>query len=224
MFDVSFTEMLVIAVVALVVIGPERLPKVARTVGHLLGRAQRYVSDVKGDIRREMELDELRTLRAEMEDAARTIKTTVSANVDEMRKEFDETTRDVKELAQEAAHSATVATEAAHVAVEAAPHADVAGDAPVAVDSPQPVVSATPAHVPAAAVATPDPVVTTAHVEPSPEPLVVPPTPVRSAQAELEAEPLQTSLFPSDVLPPLASVPVDTHLAAAPVPRDSEKT
>lgn len=225
MFDVSFTEMLVIAVVALVVIGPERLPKVARTVGHLLGRAQRYVSDVKGDIRREMELDELRTLRAEMEDAARTIKTTVSANVDEMRKEFDETTRDVKELAQEAAQSATVATEAAHVAVEAAPHADVAGGAPVvAVDASQPVVS-TPAHVPAAAVATPDPVITTAHVEPSAEPLIVPPlTPVRSAQAELEAEPLQTSLFPSDILPPLASVPADTHQAAAAVPRDSEKT
>ena len=58
MFDIGFSELLVIAVVALIVIGPERLPKVARTVGHLIGRMQRYVNDVKADISREMELDE----------------------------------------------------------------------------------------------------------------------------------------------------------------------
>ena len=50
MFDIAFSELLIIGIVALVVIGPERLPKVARTVGHLLGRMQRYVSDVKSDI------------------------------------------------------------------------------------------------------------------------------------------------------------------------------
>ena len=59
MFDVGFSELMVIAIVALIVIGPERLPKVARTAGHLLGRLQRYVSDVKADINREMQLDEL---------------------------------------------------------------------------------------------------------------------------------------------------------------------
>lgn len=233
MFDVSFTEMLVIAVVALVVIGPERLPKVARTVGHLLGRAQRYVSDVKGDIRREMELDELRTLRAEMEDAARTIKTTVSANVDEMRKEFDETTRDVKELAQEAAQSATVATEAAHVAVEAveaAPHADVAAPAATPggppVVAPQPVVSATAAPVPVAAPhVVPDPVIVTAHAEPAQAAEAVPPlAPVLSKQAEFETDTLQPSLFPNEVLPPRVSVPAETQQAAAAVSRDSDKT
>ena len=56
--------MLVVAVVALIVIGPERLPKVARTLGHLFGRMQRYVNDVKSDISREMELEELRKLQA----------------------------------------------------------------------------------------------------------------------------------------------------------------
>ena len=54
MFDIGFSEMMVIAVVALIVIGPERLPKVARTLGHLFGRMQRYVNDVKADICREM--------------------------------------------------------------------------------------------------------------------------------------------------------------------------
>jgi sec-independent protein translocase protein TatB len=60
MFDIGFTELLVIGVVALLVIGPERLPKVARTAGHLFGRFQRYVSNVKADIGREMQLEELR--------------------------------------------------------------------------------------------------------------------------------------------------------------------
>jgi len=60
MFDIGFSELVLIGVVALIVIGPERLPKVARTAGHLFGRFQRYVSSVKSDISREMELDELR--------------------------------------------------------------------------------------------------------------------------------------------------------------------
>ena len=60
MFDIGFTELLMIGVVALIVVGPERLPKVARTAGHLYGRMQRYVSDVKSDISREIEIDELK--------------------------------------------------------------------------------------------------------------------------------------------------------------------
>lgn len=60
MFDIGFSELLVIGVVALIVIGPERMPKVARTAGHLYGRLQRYVSSVKSDISREVEFDELR--------------------------------------------------------------------------------------------------------------------------------------------------------------------
>ncbi len=82
MFDVGFSELLVIAVVALVVIGPERLPRVARTLGHLLGRAQRYVNDVKSDINREIQLDELKKLQSQVADSARTLESTV-------RQEFD---------------------------------------------------------------------------------------------------------------------------------------
>ena len=70
MFDIGFSEIVVIAVVALIVIGPERLPKAARTLGHLFGRLQRYVNDVKSDISREMELDELRKLQQEVKSAA----------------------------------------------------------------------------------------------------------------------------------------------------------
>ena len=73
MFDIGFSEILVIAVVALIVIGPERLPGVARTLGHLFGRMQRYVNDVKADIQREIELDELKKLRQDVEDSARSI-------------------------------------------------------------------------------------------------------------------------------------------------------
>ncbi|HWS03225.1 MAG TPA: Sec-independent protein translocase protein TatB, partial [Gammaproteobacteria bacterium] len=60
MFEIGFTELIVIGVVALIVIGPERLPKVARMAGHLYGRMQRYVSPVKSDISQEIQLDEIR--------------------------------------------------------------------------------------------------------------------------------------------------------------------
>lgn len=79
MFDVGLSEMMVIAVVALVVLGPERLPKVARTVGHLLGRAQRYVNQVKQDINREMELGELKKLQEEVKSAAQEMQQSVNA-------------------------------------------------------------------------------------------------------------------------------------------------
>lgn len=82
MFDVGFSELLVIGIVALVVIGPERLPRVARTIGHLLGRAQRYVNDVKSDINREMHLDELKRLQSEVSESARNMEAGI-------RKEFE---------------------------------------------------------------------------------------------------------------------------------------
>lgn len=71
MFDIGFSELMVIALVGLIVIGPERLPKVARTMGHLLGRLQRYVSDVKSDISREMQLEELKKLQVQVQEQAR---------------------------------------------------------------------------------------------------------------------------------------------------------
>ena len=79
MFDIGFSELVIIGVVALIVIGPEKLPKTARTLGHLFGRLQRYVSDVKADISREMELEELRKLQTQVQSAARDIETSVSA-------------------------------------------------------------------------------------------------------------------------------------------------
>ena len=89
MFDVGFSEIFVIALVALIVIGPERLPKVARTLGLLFGRMQRYVNDVKADITREMELDELRKLQATVEDAARSIEHTVNKEINSTESELN---------------------------------------------------------------------------------------------------------------------------------------
>ncbi|CAB1369765.1 Sec-independent protein translocase protein TatB [Denitratisoma oestradiolicum] len=66
MFDVGLTELMVIGIVALIVIGPERLPRVARTVGTLMGRAQRYFADVKSEVNRELQLEELRRMQEEM--------------------------------------------------------------------------------------------------------------------------------------------------------------
>jgi len=77
MFDIGFSELVLIGVVALIVIGPERLPKAARTMGHLFGRLQRYVNDVKSDIGREIELDELRKLQKEVQSAAQDLKSSV---------------------------------------------------------------------------------------------------------------------------------------------------
>lgn len=78
MFDVGFSELIVIAVVALVVIGPERLPKVARTAGHILGRLQRYVNDVKSDVQREMQLEELKKLQEQVTAQARSMEASVN--------------------------------------------------------------------------------------------------------------------------------------------------
>lgn len=96
MFDIAASELIIIAVVALIVIGPERLPRFARTVGHLFGRMQRYVSDVKADIQREVELDELRKLKETVEESARSIETTVNREIDAAREEV----RDLESLVQ----------------------------------------------------------------------------------------------------------------------------
>jgi sec-independent protein translocase protein TatB len=87
MFDIGFSEMMVIAVIALVVIGPEKLPRMARTIGHLAGRLQRYVSDVKADINREMELDELRKMRDSMQQAASNFESSVQSELNKANAE-----------------------------------------------------------------------------------------------------------------------------------------
>jgi len=83
MIDLGLSKLMLIGVVALVVIGPERLPKVARMAGALFGRAQRYVNDVKAEVSREMELDELRNMRSEFENAARSAENTIHQNLHE---------------------------------------------------------------------------------------------------------------------------------------------
>jgi sec-independent protein translocase protein TatB len=82
MFDFSLGEMAVIGAVALVVLGPEKLPRVARAVGQWVGKAQRYVNDVKSDLNREMELSELRKLQEEVQDSAREIEHSMQGSLD----------------------------------------------------------------------------------------------------------------------------------------------
>jgi sec-independent protein translocase protein TatB len=89
MFDIGFSELLVIGLVALVVIGPERLPRVARTLGHLAGRLQRYVSDVKSDISREMELEDLRKMRDSMQQAASSFETSVKSELNKTESDLN---------------------------------------------------------------------------------------------------------------------------------------
>src|SRR3954462_3093834 len=97
MFDIGASEIFVIGVVALIVIGPERLPRVAKTLGHLFGRLQRYVSEVKSDISREIELDELRKLKSTMQDAARSIEQSVTSQVNYIDSEVKQAGAEVKE-------------------------------------------------------------------------------------------------------------------------------
>ena len=81
MIDFGFDKIALIGAVALIVIGPEKLPKVARTVGHLFGKAQRYVADVKAEVNRSIELDELKKMKTQFEDAARDVESSVNAEV-----------------------------------------------------------------------------------------------------------------------------------------------
>ncbi len=103
MFDVGISEIALIGVVALVVLGPERLPKVARTAGHLFGRLQRYVANVKADINREMEFSELAKMKEEVASAAKSFEQTVQAHANAVESE----TRAVEKAASADAVSAT---------------------------------------------------------------------------------------------------------------------
>jgi sec-independent protein translocase protein TatB len=111
MFDIGFTELMVVGVVALIVIGPERLPGVARTVGHLAGRLQRYVADVKSDISREMEFDELRKMRDSMQEAATEVENTV-------RKEMSKTEDDLNKTVADAVGDKPAEDKPAEIATE----------------------------------------------------------------------------------------------------------
>ncbi len=94
MIDFGFDKIALIGAVALIVIGPEKLPKVARTMGHLLGKAQRYVSDVKAEVNRSIELDELKKMRSQFEDAARNVQDTVRNEVSSVSNSFENDWKD----------------------------------------------------------------------------------------------------------------------------------
>jgi len=89
MIDFGFDKIALIGAVALVVIGPEKLPRVARTVGHLLGKAQRYVADVRAEVSRSIELEELKKMKTQFEDAARDVESAVNKEVGQAQSELD---------------------------------------------------------------------------------------------------------------------------------------
>jgi len=138
MLDVSFSELIVIGIVALVVIGPERLPKVARTAGHLFGRLQRYVNDVKADISREMQLDELKKLKSEFQDSARNFERSLSSEMQAVEKS-------VEQVAQSVTGELKPASETPQVSVEASSGPAIASvETPPAAESPSGVDSNSP--------------------------------------------------------------------------------
>lgn len=85
MIDIGLTKIALIGVVALVVIGPEKLPRVARMAGSLFGRAQRYINDVKQEVSREIDLEEFRNMQNEVREAASTVEQSIHQNASEVR-------------------------------------------------------------------------------------------------------------------------------------------
>jgi sec-independent protein translocase protein TatB len=113
MFDIGISEIMVIAVVALIVLGPEKLPKTARTLGHLFGRLQRYVASVKSDINRELQLEELKKLQAEVKTAATSFESSVSAAATEIQTNVRAVETDLNAAATGSAAAPAVAAPAA---------------------------------------------------------------------------------------------------------------
>lgn len=139
MFDIGFSELLIIGIVALLVLGPERLPRVARTAGHLLGRLQRYVSDVKSDISREMQLDELRKLQAQVEQQVRDVERQVDETASAVSTEADGMSAQMR---------AAMAEQDKYAAVENTLDAVPASDAQAGVPVPDPLSGQLPLDIP----------------------------------------------------------------------------
>jgi sec-independent protein translocase protein TatB len=90
--DIGVTKLAIIGGIALIVIGPEKLPGLAKTIGTLLGRARRYVADVKEEVNRSMELDELKKMKDTVESAARDVENTIQTSASDFEKNWAETT------------------------------------------------------------------------------------------------------------------------------------
>jgi sec-independent protein translocase protein TatB len=131
MFDFGFSELIVIAVVMLIVVGPERLPKVARTAGHLLGRLQRYVTDVKSDIQREMQLEDLKKLQQQVEQQARELETSVRSQMNSVEADLGKTAAEVTSgMAAATGESSAAVTAPVEDAVPTAPTGPATSAAP----------------------------------------------------------------------------------------------
>ena len=91
MIDLGISKMALIGAVALIVIGPEKLPRVARTLGTLLGKAQRYISDVKQEVNRSMELDEFKKMKESVQDAARDVENSIKTSASDFEKSWADT-------------------------------------------------------------------------------------------------------------------------------------
>ena len=214
MFDVGFSELMVIGVVALMVIGPQKLPGVARTVGALLGRMQRYVNDVKADINREIELDELKKMHTSVQDAAKSIETSMTDTMSGFQAQADELNKiasgDIAGLTDASAAGSTPAAVdgAAAVADGTAAASAVASDAAPAVGSGAPAAAfAAPGAVPVAA-APVDAAALLAAVEAAPGPAAV-------ASAASSANPVTETGSHSGAQASLALEPAPTNASGA---------
>jgi sec-independent protein translocase protein TatB len=96
MIDLGLSKLVLIGAVALIVIGPEKLPRMARMIGTLLGKAQRYVSDVKAEVNRSMELDELRKMKTSVEGAARDVENSIQSASSGIEQEWSTTTAELE--------------------------------------------------------------------------------------------------------------------------------
>ena len=139
MFDIGFSELIVIGVVALVVIGPERLPRVARTLGVLFGRLQRYVAQVKTDISREMEMADLGKVKTEFESAARAFEADIKTQTADVEREMREAQAAIeRELAAKSEAAPATPSAPASEAPPASPQLELGIEAPPAPARAQP--------------------------------------------------------------------------------------
>jgi sec-independent protein translocase protein TatB len=141
MFDIGFSELIVIGLVALVVVGPERLPKVARTVGLFLGRMQRYVYDVKTEINREIQLDELKKLQSEFSTTAHALESSVRQEIESAQSVFSDLAHEARSTRDDLKTTAEN--------TENAPPEEVPVESP-ALSSPTPKPAPPDPHAPAA--------------------------------------------------------------------------
>jgi sec-independent protein translocase protein TatB len=92
LIDLGISKIALIGAVALIVIGPEKLPRVARMIGTMMGKAQRYIADVKAEVNKSIELDELKKMQASMQDAAKEVESSIQSNVTDFEKDWKEAT------------------------------------------------------------------------------------------------------------------------------------